>query len=122
MTKKNIKSQSLLGEGLMERYDSDNQIFENSKKALYYFSDSRRRIVSQYMQHFEPVPADCTLRFAYIQHTQNYVYALTEDGLLYQWNLNDITCGLYIFQFTQKKKIKKIFVFFVCWFLCFVAM
>ena len=92
--------QALLSEGRMEcanRYytassnavdqDAASLRFENSRSGLYYFSDSRKKLSSNYMQKFHAVPADPTLKFSAVSSNKHHFYTITQDGKLYEWDL-----------------------------------
>eukprot|EP01083_Nonionella_stella_P032929 90150_1 len=107
--------QSLLNEGRMEcalkaQHVHKNEEFKNDRSGLYYFSDSRKKISTSYMQNFHAIPADPTLKFAVVSSNQHYVYAITQDGNLYQWDLAQRSIKLktrFIQKHEQKKKRKK---------------
>merc|ERR1712130_775553 len=84
--------QALLNEGRMEsalKQNEESNIFKNSKSGLYYFSDSRKKVSTNYMQKFHAVPADPTLKFSVVSSNQHYFYTITQNGNLYEWDLKN---------------------------------
>ena len=119
--------QALLNEGRMEcanRYraasegngDSNGDIsgqssgrllFQNSRSGLYYFSDSRKKLSSNYMQKFHAVPADPTLKFNVVASNKHHFYTVDHDGNLFEWDLRRRSRELRD-KFLAKQRIERI--------------